>query len=282
MKGKSFGVGLLMVVLSAVPAAAAGGNPGGNFGASYVGQLTSDFKYVVNNGAGDAHDLLTSPLSLPQALHNPNFYLTLAGAGAAMGLAFGLDQTLRSRMRHMSSTDASHLQNFSTYGVGAATALTYAWGLYTDNERARHYMLTAGESAGVASLAVIAIKYAFGRKRPYQGKGHWAWFTNGQSFVSGDTTPVFALATGISEYAHNRWWVAVPVYSAATAVGLGRMGHDAHWFSDVLGGALIGWGTTELLLHWHKEREDHPSRFQIFSTSSPTGGGAGLGVGVNW
>jgi membrane-associated phospholipid phosphatase len=29
------------------------------------------------------------------------------------------------------------------------------------------------------------------------------------------------------------------------------MGHDAHWFSDVVGGALLGVGTTELLLWMH-------------------------------
>jgi len=41
-----------------------------------------------------------------------------------------------------------------------------------------------------------------------------------------------ALPTGISEYYNNRWEVALPVYSLALMDGFGRMGNDAHWFSE--------------------------------------------------
>ena len=53
---------------------------------------------------------------------------------------------------------------------------------------------------------------------------------------------MFSLAAGISEAFDNRWYVAIPAYSLASLDGFGRMGHDAHWFSDVVGAAILGAG----------------------------------------
>ena len=64
----------------------------------------------------------------------------------------------------------------------------------------------------------------------------------------------------------------------AAAVGLGRMGQDAHWLSDIVGSALLGVGTTELFLHMHALHGANPSRYRIFPV--PVRGGVGLGVSV--
>jgi hypothetical protein len=199
--------------------------------ASEVGQeVTSDFKYLTNNVVLDAEDVVTSPLhvaSSDSALRSPQFYLVLAGAGAMFGGSFALDQTMCSHLRSMSSNDADLLQNVSYGSVSAATALLYGYGLWNNDDRARHYALTAGVGAGIATLVDVGIKAAFGRLRPSQSSSHTAFFDGGQSFVSGDVTPMFALAAGVSEYYDNRWYVAVPVYSLALLDGFGRMGNDA-------------------------------------------------------
>ena len=87
--------------------------------ASAVGdEVTSDFKYVVNNALLDAEDVVTSPLyvaSPDSALRSPRFYLVLAGAGAIFGGSFALDQTMRSHLGDMSSGTADLLQDLS-YG----------------------------------------------------------------------------------------------------------------------------------------------------------------------
>jgi membrane-associated phospholipid phosphatase len=80
---------------------------------------------------------------------------------------------------------------------------------------------------------------------------------------------MFALATGVSEYYDNEWQVAVPVYSLALLDGFVRMGHDVHWFSDVIGAALLGVGTTELFIWLHREHELNPDRFKIFPLATP-------------
>jgi membrane-associated phospholipid phosphatase len=236
------------------------------------GELTSDFKYLANNFEADGEDIVTAPLHLEAAgamLTNPRFYLIVAGAGAAFGGSFALDQTIRSHLRSMGSSTADLLENVSYGSVGATTGLLYAYGLYSGDSRARQYALTAGEGAGIAALVDIGIKAAFGRLRPSQSSSHTDFFHGGQSFVSGDVAPVFALAAGVSEYYDNRWYVAIPIYSLALLDGFGRIGNDAHWFSDVVGAALLGVGTTELFLYLHRQHEEHPWRFRIFPAAPP-------------
>jgi len=259
--------------------------------ASLGAEVVSDFKYLTNNALLDTEDIITSPLyvaSPDSALRSPKFYLVLAGAGALWGGSYALDQTTRSHLRGMSSSDADLLQNISYGGVSTSAALLYGYGLWYDDPRARHYALTAGEGAGIATLVDVGIKAAFGRLRPSQTSSHTAFFHGGQSFVSGDVTPMFALAAGVSEYYDNEWYVATPVYSLALLDGFGRMGHDAHWFSDVIGAALLGVGATELFLWLHKRHDEEPSRWRIFAMSAPddmmnnSQASIGVGAAYNW
>jgi membrane-associated phospholipid phosphatase len=255
-------------------------------------EVVSDFKYVANNALLDAEDIATSPLyiaSPDSPLRSPKFYLVLAGAGALWGGSYALDQTIRSHLRSMSGSDADLLQDVSYSSVSASLALLYGYGLWYDDPRARHYALTAGEGAGIATLMDLGIKAAFGRLRPYQN-GHKvdAFFQGGVSFVSADVTPMFAFAAGVSEYFHNQWYVAAPVYSLALLDGFGRMGHDDHWFSDVIGAALLGVGTTELFIWLHNRHDEEPGRWRVFSMSEggPARGqtfpSVGAGLAYNW
>ncbi len=260
-----------------------------NFG----GELTSDFKYLANNFEADAEDIATGPLHLDAAgamLTNPRFYLIVGGAGAAFGGSFALDQTMRSHLRSMGSSTADLLQNVSYASVSASTAVLYGYGLYSGDSRARQFALTAGEGAGIATLIDIGIKAGFGRLRPSQSPSHTAFFHGGQSFVSGDVTPMFALAAGVSEYYDNTWYISIPIYSLALLDGFGRMGNDAHWFSDVVGAALLGVGTTELFLYLHRQHDENPGRFRVFPVAPPvtsTHGAqsvapTGIGVAFSW
>jgi membrane-associated phospholipid phosphatase len=246
-------------------------------------EVVSDFHYLANNLEADGEDIVTAPLHLGAAgamFTDPHFYWIVAGAGAAFGGSFALDYTMRMNLKNMGSNTANALQDASYSSVIAATALLYGYGLYNGDARAREYALTAGEGAGVAVLLDLAIKAAFGRLRPFEDHhDHNAFFHGGASFVSGDVAPMFALAAGVSEYFDNRWDVAIPIYSLALLDGFGRMGNDAHWFSDVVGGALLGIGTTELFLYLHRQHEKHPWRFRIFPVAPPVPmGGAHRGL----
>jgi membrane-associated phospholipid phosphatase len=230
--------------------------------------VLDDVKYLVDNVQLDVRDIVTLPLRLTSedsVVRSSRFYLALAGVGALWGGSFALDQTLRSHLHTMSSSDADLLQNISYGSIGASAALLYGYGYWSGDARTRDTTLTGGEGAGIATLVNVGIKASFGRLRPHQdGHSHTAFFRGGASFASGDVTPMFGLAAGISETFDNEWYVAAPVYSLALLDGFGRMGHDAHWFSDVVGAGLLGWGTTELFLYLHQQHAQQPSRWRIF------------------
>jgi membrane-associated phospholipid phosphatase len=257
-------------------------------------ELVSDFKYITNNALLDAEDIATSPLyvgSPESPFRTPKFYLVLAGAGALWGGSYALDQTIRSHLRSMGSSNADLLQDISYSSVSASAAFLYGYGLWFDDPRARHYALTAGEGAGIATLLDLSIKAAFGRLRPFQnGHDADAFFEGGHSFVSADVAPMFALAAGVSEYFHNEWYVAAPVYSLALLDGFGRIGNDDHWFSDVVGAALLGTATTELFIWLHNRHDEEAGRWRIFSMSEAGSGLArnqaftsmGVGLAYNW
>ena len=241
-------------------------------------RLYSDFRWSANNLEADGEDILKSPCHVGELLENPSFYWTTLAAGAALGASFGLDEPARRAFREIGDKKGSNLEDWGGLALLSATGALYAYGFAADDVRARRYALTGLLSTAVSGLLTSALKVSFGRDRPHQDQGHWKWFNGGSSFVSAATTPAFALAADLSEYADNRWYVAVPAYGVAAAVGLGRMAQDAHWISDIVGSALLGVGTTELFLHMHALHAADPSRFRVFPV--PVKGGVGLGVSI--
>lgn len=243
-------------------------------------QLAADFRYSVNSLEADGEDLLFSPLHAGDPLQKREFYLGALGVGLALGEGLALDRPAHDHTEHMSHGLASGLETSGQIALWGATSALYAYGLYKDDSRAREVMLTTLESAGLSALVSSGLKRVVGRERPRQSNSPLEFFQGGHSFPSSATTPAFALAAGISEYGDYRWQFAVPAYTAAAAVGLGRMGRGAHWLSDVLGSALLGVGTTELMLHLHGEHAKDPSRYRVFPVAA--GGSLGVGVAFEW
>jgi membrane-associated phospholipid phosphatase len=99
-----------------------------------------------------------------------------------------------------------------------------------------------------------------------------------------------ALAAGISQSFNNAWYIAVPICSLAVIDRFGRMSNDAHWFSDLIGGALLGIGTTERFPHLHRRQQKNPHSINLFAVSAPPEGAragqnpmaAEVGVAYNW
>ncbi len=68
------------------------------------------------------------------------------------------------------------------------------------------------------------------------------------AFSSGHTSSAFASATLLhKEYGHRSVWYSVGGYSAATGVGALRILNNRHWLADVLFGAAVGIGATEVV-----------------------------------
>jgi membrane-associated phospholipid phosphatase len=94
----------------------------------------------------------------------------------------------------------------------------------------------------VEGWGVDAVSPANGPAPPFSGGGffHWPCFADSRyhSFPSGHTTVAFAVAAALSQVVptRRRLWIAV-----AVGVGLSRVVLNAHFLSDIVGGALLGW-----------------------------------------
>ncbi|MCK8824307.1 phosphatase PAP2 family protein [Fuchsiella alkaliacetigena] len=98
----------------------------------------------------------------------------------------------------------------------------------------------------VSSVSVTILKYGIGKSRP-EGEITYEPYTTSASnraFPSGHTTTAFALATIMAEYYpeyKNR------LYALATLVGISRLYVDAHWASDVVAGAGLGYASAKFV-----------------------------------
>ena len=241
--------------------------------------LADDGSYLFRSLYSDGLDLLKLPLRINEVTL-PDVLLATVVVGTIPATVYGLDDRIRRNVKNIPDSTASTLQAVGQGTSFGSLGLLYGWGLYARDDEARHAVLTGMEGIGLSSLLTVGMKYAFGRKRPNTGDGPKAFFQGGQSFVSGDTTPTFAAAAAISEAFDYHWWAAVPAYSLAVMTGVGRMGKDAHWASDILGSALVGAGTTELLFYFHRQREKPNSL--IILPMLPGQGGTGLTIAFNW
>ena len=97
-----------------------------------------------------------------------------------------------------------------------------------------------------------AMKVAINRDRPFV-KYPLDVFPNqidelGKSMPSAHTALAFTTATSIY-LAYPKWYVALPAFTWATAVGYSRMYLGQHYPSDVLVGAIVGGGSA-CLTNW--------------------------------
>jgi len=259
----------LAVLLTWPYAAAAQPHPGFS---RLGGELADDSRWFVNSIQLDVEDVATSPLyvAAPQSpLRSPRFYLALTAAAAVWGASFALDKTIQSGVGHMAHSAHDVMENLSYAMLITAAGGTQIYGLYADDIPARRDPLTGLEAAGLAVGFNELVERATGRKRPYQTRSSTAFLAGGRSFTSGDIVIESALAAGVSAYYQDEWYVAVPLYSLVLLEGFTLIGNNTQWFSDVVGGGLLGFTTAEALLWLHRRQALEPDRWRIFPIATP-------------
>jgi len=238
-----------------------------------------DVRYAGRTAYADARAIVTAPLHVGALSEiTPRELLTGALLLAALGGTIALDETIRSAGRTMDRHTASTLQTTASTISLSSLGVVYIAGLVRDDEHWRREALTGAEGVGASSGLVKLTKMAFRRERPDSGEGSTAFFRHGDSFVSDAATPPFAAAQAVSSAFDYAWWATLPAYATATAVGIGRIGQDRHWASDIVASAYVGAGTTALFdcLHAREER-DAPAAVAISPQVDPD---HGVGIGV--
>lgn len=137
-------------------------------------------------------------------------------------------------------------------GLLTATGI-YLIGRFDGQRRTEDLGLHTAEAIAIASVGAGAIKIVTGRARPFASQDNAANFQlfRGlrsdayRSFPSGHTSSAFAFAAAVSSETQRWWpgsrWIIGPIlYGGATLTGVSRIYNNAHWASDVMGGAMIG------------------------------------------
>lgn len=195
--------------------------------------------------------------------HGIRWYEPLAVLGG-IALTASLDQPVANHFRDHRSQGGQDVADawakVGTVGVGVVTAGVLAGGLISHNEKVTHAGLRLLFSVGLAGGAAEGIKFALGRERPLQNTNSLdfdpAHFDT--SFPSGHTTLAFAMATSLSDDIH-RTWATVGLYGLATGVAVSRVYQEAHWVSDVVGGAALGIASAKLV----------SGRWRVFGLTPP-------------
>lgn len=227
----------------------------------------------------DLRDVLGGPVHW-EGRQWGQFGIAMAGIGAAALL----DQTVRDRERHdhsrFSDQVAKDFEQFGEAGAFGVMGTFYVVGLASNDARARS-VGADGLIASVISGAIIApvLKFAVGRVRPRDTEKTFELhpFSGSSSFPSGHTTEAFTVASVISSQ-YPSVWVRVVSYGSAALVGFARIHHQAHFFSDVTAGAVLGTATGMAVVH---RNEEERRKYALMPVMGPHGE-PGVGMALSF
>ncbi|MDP4278263.1 MAG: phosphatase PAP2 family protein [Bacteroidota bacterium] len=120
-------------------------------------------------------------------------------------------------------------------------------GLIKGDSALTRHAIVIGASVVSSAMITLAMKAIVKRPRPFTTYSDIEKLTSGggYSFPSGHTSGAFSLATSLS-LDYPKWYVIIPSYVWASAVGYSRMDLGVHYPSDILMGAVVGAGSAYL------------------------------------
>lgn len=250
---------------------------------------------TVGNSAGaQTADTVNGP---PKPLFTRGDLVTVAGFSLATIALTQVDRHFTTQLRKPARQSKKLLHTGATIFrlLGEPGALLTGTGIYLlgrfDGQRRTEDLgLHTVESILIADAATGAIKLTVGRARPRISEGNAANFgfmrglrnDDYRSFPSGHTTSAFAFAAAISSETQKWWprsrWIIGPVlYGGAALTGVSRIYDEAHWASDVMGGAAIGtFMAIKVVRYQHTHPDNRLDRTFLRAGLSHTDGGGWL------
>ncbi len=182
----------------------------------------------------------------------------------------GLDSWMRERLVWQQKGAADTLSSVTSFVALPALSSAYIAVAELRKEQNGHLypaLFVQAESVIFSSVLTQMTKYLTLRRRPYAHLGQSEHAPHGNdnlSFVSGHTSFAFSLATSTSITALKRGYPYARVMSAgffiaAAVSGYLRIAADKHYFTDVLGGALLGASVGGLNAWFHMREKKNPA-----------------------
>lgn len=149
--------------------------------------------------------------------------------------------------------------------VRPVAIMLFLGSLTTNDTRFQDAAFTSLQSIVFSNLFTDGLKTIAGRARPHQQQGstHFRPFSGNLSFPSGHSTTVFAFTVPWYMYYPNRYTAGLVVLGAGTSFT--RIVKDAHWFTDVLAGSVIGSATAYWLSARHQGKQGFPRFLPVVS-----------------
>jgi len=195
----------------------------------------------------------TSLYSTQQTIYTTNEMSlgNYAIASSILFLSFLSDLYIRDFVQSKVYSGDSFITDF-LYGVGSRESFFYkALVLYSaDNILQDSYLhdtlILSLHSMLVTQGITEGFKKTFKRARPRNSPNDsFDFWVKGESFFSGHSSGTWAyVAVFADRYPSTKWLL----YSVASSVSLSRIYEDAHWTSDVLLGAFVGYSIGKMTL----------------------------------
>ena len=241
----------LNVLATDLPPFARGGR-----GGCFSTLRTSAFPTLMSTGTIDSTERINLPSTSLHHIENSEFYIVV---GSLFATSFFFDQSIRNFTQNEIYGGDNFVSKF-LHGVGDREYVFYgALAIHSlDNLLQNSYLhetlIYSLQSLLVAEGITETFKKTFKRARPRQSPDDpFDFWHKGESFFSGHSSGAWSYLTVIATRYPSTAWLA---YGLAGSVSLSRVYEDAHWTSDVLLGALVGFGVGKLTVKMNLKYTD--------------------------
>jgi membrane-associated phospholipid phosphatase len=191
-------------------------------------------------------------------------WAVFGGTVAALGVAAQFDEDVREHF--VDDDDPNALDGRDPRGtddaIPAAVLVAGTWLLagITDDPGGWRELGSMLQASALTAVTVELSKLAFGRVRPNETTDSGEWFDGGDSFPSLHAGAAFAIGTVFAESGEDqyRWLRRVVGYGVAGYTTYARVDHNAHWMSDALAGAAIGYSTARFTMRRREAGDADP------------------------
>jgi membrane-associated phospholipid phosphatase len=158
---------------------------------------------------------------------------------------------------------------------------TYALARSIGNDRMADLAVDLTTFTLVSYPELIALRYIGDRPRPDGTRDFIFGLEACSSFPSGHTLA----AVGAARLAHYYYgyWVGIPLYLLAAAIGYQRLGEGRHYLADVVGGAILGFSAADAIVRDRRREKEGVESEKKLSVLPMVGGRyRAVGVAVSW